>query len=128
MKATFIVGSWCEFHAGDRAAVAASLERLEGIRPAGASPRLLAHRALLRALLAEGDGAGALFAEAVDVARRAGSPWPLATALGEQAAAGFDRDAAQSEARSILERLGATAALERIMSRPGDRPAAIAAG
>jgi hypothetical protein len=45
-----------------------------------------------------------------------------------QAAAGFDREAALAEARAILEGLGATAALERIMSRPGEHTAAIAAG
>jgi class 3 adenylate cyclase/tetratricopeptide (TPR) repeat protein len=128
VKASFILESWCEFHAGERAAAAASLERLEAIRPGGASPRLLAHRSLLRALLAEGDGAEALFAEAVDAARRAGSPWPLATALGEQAAAGYERETALAEARAILEQLGAAAALARIMSRPGDQPAARAAG
>jgi class 3 adenylate cyclase/tetratricopeptide (TPR) repeat protein len=128
VKASCILESWCEFHAGDRPAAAASLERLEDLRPAGASPRLLAHRSLLRALLADGDGAGALFAEAVDAARRSGSPWQLAMALGEQAAAGFDREAALAETRAVLERLGAVAALERILSRPGEQTAAIAAG
>jgi hypothetical protein len=49
-------------------------------------------------------------------------------ALGEQSAAGFDREVALAEARAILEGLGATAALERIMSRPGEHTAAIAAG
>ena len=58
VKESFILESWCEFHAGDRAAAAASLERLEELPRTGGSPRLLAHRSLMRALLAEGDDAG----------------------------------------------------------------------
>jgi hypothetical protein len=128
VKESFILESWCEFHAGDRPAAEASLQRLEDLPSTGGSPRLLAHRSLMRALLAEGDAAEVQFAEAVDSARRSGTPWQLAITLGEQAAAGYDRDPSLAEAREILERLCALAALERIASRPGEHTAAIAAG
>jgi hypothetical protein len=95
--------------------------------PLGAlSPRLAAHAALLRAMLAAPSDAAPRYAEAAELARRGESPWQLAVTLAEQAAAGLDRDEALAEARTILGRLGAEAALDRIV--PDANPARAAAG
>jgi len=128
VKASLILGSWCAYRAGDRAAAGAALERLEAL-PAGAvSPRLAAQRALLRALLAAPADAAARFAAAVETARAAGSPWRLAVTLAEQANAGIDAEAAIAETQAILEGLGAGAALARLTDAADDRAAAGAAG
>ncbi len=125
VKASIMLETWCALRAGERGPAVAMVERLER-EPLGAlSPRLRAHRALLCAMLAAPADAGALFAEAVALAREAENPWQLAMALAEQATAGVDRDEALAEARAILGRLGAEAALERLV--PDASPARAAA-
>ncbi len=114
VKASIMIESWCALRAGDRATGAEMLERLEQEPLGGLSPRLVAHRALLRAMLADESGAAELYAAAIPLARSAGSPWHLAIALAEQAAAGVESDEALAEVREILGRLDATAALDRI--------------
>jgi len=127
-KAAFIVGTWCGLRAGDPAQAQSALELLEGDPLGRLSPRLRAHRALLRAMLAaDPTEAEPLHAEAVALARAARDPWQLATALAEQANAGVDREAALAEAAVILERLGASAALERLAA-PALRHTTQAAG
>ncbi len=126
VKSSLILGSWCAYRAGDRAAAATALEQLEALPAGSRSPRLRAHRDLLRALLAAPADAPARFREAVATARSAGSPWRLALALAEQANAAIDADAALAELEGILERLGAGAALERLV--PPARAARAATG
>jgi hypothetical protein len=102
------------------------VERL-GREPLGAlSHRLVAHRALLRAMLAPASDAAALHAESVALARRGESPWQLAVALAEQAAAGVNRDESLAEARAILGRLGAETVLDRIVPDASPARAAVA--
>jgi hypothetical protein len=125
IKASLMVGTWSAIRAGDRAQAQAMVERLAHEPLAELSPRLAAHRALLRAMLAGPDEAAGLYAEAVQGARAAGSPWRLAIALAEQANAGIDRDAALAEVTAILEGLGAPAAFDRLV--PDARPARAAA-
>jgi tetratricopeptide (TPR) repeat protein len=125
VKSSLILGSWCAYRADDRAAAAATLEQLEALPAGSHSPRLSAHRDLLRALLAAPADAPARFREAVATARAADSPWRLAIALAEQANAGVDCDAALAELTAILERLGAQAALDRLV--PDASPARAAA-
>jgi class 3 adenylate cyclase/tetratricopeptide (TPR) repeat protein len=125
VKASIMLETWCALRAGERAPAVAMVERLDR-EPLGAlSPRLRAHRALLCAMLAAPADAGALFPEAVALAREAENPWQLAVALAEQATAGVDRDEALAETRAILGRLGAEAALERLV--PDASPARAAA-
>ena len=126
VKASIMIESWCALRAGDRATGAEMLERLEQEPLGGLSPRLVAHRALLRAMLADESGAAELYAAAIPLARSAGSPWHLAIALSEQAAAGVDRDESLAEVRAILGRLGAAAAIDRIV--PDASPARAAVG
>ncbi len=126
MKSSLIVGSWCAYRAGDRAATAAALEQLEALPAGSLSPRLSAHRHLLRALLAAPADATTRFRAAVEAARASGSPWHLALALAEQANADIDADAALAELAEILQRLGAGAALERLV--PPARAARAATG
>jgi class 3 adenylate cyclase/tetratricopeptide (TPR) repeat protein len=113
-KAALMLETWCGLRAGDAAPARAALERLEGDLLERLSPRIRAHCALLRAMLADPAEAAPLHAEAVALARAAGDPWELAIALAEQANAGVDRDAALAEAAATLERLGAAPALERL--------------
>jgi tetratricopeptide (TPR) repeat protein len=126
VKASMILETWCALHAGDRAPAEAWLDRLEQEPLAGLSPRLVAHRALLRAMLADEAGAAELYAAAIALARSAGSPWHLAIALAERAAAGIESDELLAEARAILDGLGAAAALDRI-APPAHPPRAAAA-
>jgi tetratricopeptide (TPR) repeat protein len=114
VKASIILETWCALRAGDRAPAEATLDRLEQEPLGGLSPRLVAHRALLRAMLADEAGAAELYAAAIPLARSAGSPWHLAIALAARAAAGIESDESLAEARAILDGLGATAALDRI--------------
>ena len=114
VKASMILETWCALHAGDRAPAEAWLDRLDQEPLGGLSPRLVAHRALLRAMLADEAGAAELYAAAIALARSAGSPWHLAIALAERAAAGIESDESLAEARAILDGLGAAAALDRI--------------
>ena len=125
IKAAIMVGTWCAVRAGDRAPAQAMVERLAHEPLAELAPRLYAHRALLRAMLADPGQAAGLYAEAVRSARATGSPWRLALALAEQANADMDADAALAELTAILERLGAQAALERLV--PDASPARAAA-
>ena len=114
VKASTVLESWCALRAGDRAPAEATLARLEQVPLGRLSPRLVAHRALLRAMLTDDPDAAELYTAAVELARAAGSPWHLAIALAERAAAGFERDESLAETRAILERLGAPAALDRL--------------
>jgi class 3 adenylate cyclase/tetratricopeptide (TPR) repeat protein len=126
VKTAIILETWCALRVGDRAPAESMVERLAR-EPLGAlSPRLAAHGALLRAMLAAPADAAPLYAEAVALARRGASPWQLAVALAEQAAAGVDRDEALAEARTIFGRLGAEAALHRIVPDASPAPAAAA--
>jgi tetratricopeptide (TPR) repeat protein len=125
VKMSIMLETWCALRAGDRVPAEAAVERLTREPLGRLSPRLGAHRALLQAMLAAPGDAPTLHAEAVAAARRAGSPWQLAMALAEQANAGIDADAALAELRAILERLGAQAALERLV--PDASPARAAA-
>jgi hypothetical protein len=128
VKAAVRLGSWCAWRAGDKAAAAAALERLDGLPP-GALPRSLrAHRALLRALLAAPAEATARFGEAIAAARPMGNPWQLAIALAEQANAGIDAETALAETRTILTRLGAEPAFARLTRATDDRSTAGALG
>jgi class 3 adenylate cyclase/tetratricopeptide (TPR) repeat protein len=127
-KASVLLETWSALRAGDRGPADALLERLEGDPLGRRSPRLRAHRALLQAMTAtDPDEAGPRFLEAVELARSGGAPWHLAIALAEQANAGVDREAAVAEAAAILGRLGAGAALERLV-HPDVRTEATAAG
>jgi len=127
-KASIVLGTWSGLRAGDPAPARSALETLEHDLLGRRSPRLRAHRALLRAMLAADPGeAEPLHMEAVTLARAAGDPWHLAIALAEAANAGVDRDAALAEAAELLERLGASPALERLAA-PALRDATQAAG
>jgi tetratricopeptide (TPR) repeat protein len=127
-KASFVLGTWAGLRAGDPAPARLALETLEHDLLGRRSPRLRAHGALLRAMLAADPAeAEPLHREAVALARAAGDPWHLAIALAEGANAGIGRDAALAEAAAILERLGASAALERLAA-PALRDATQAAG
>jgi class 3 adenylate cyclase/tetratricopeptide (TPR) repeat protein len=114
VKASIMIESWSAIRAGDRATGEAMLERLEQEPLGTLSPRLVAHRALLRAMLADEADAIELHAAAIALARSSGSPWHLAIALSERATAGIESDEALAEVRAILGRLGATAAYDRI--------------
>jgi tetratricopeptide (TPR) repeat protein len=127
-KAALVLETWCSLRAGDPAPARSALERLEPAPLGRHSPRIRAHCALLRAMLATDPVEGEpLHDEAVALARGAGDPWHLAIALAEQANAGVERDAALAEAAAILERLGAAPALERLAA-PALRDTAQAAG
>ena len=112
-----MVESWCALRAGDRATGAGAWSSgSRRSRWAGSRRGSVAHRALLRAMLADDPAAaGAVRRRAIPLARvrrhRRGG-WLIA--LAEQAKAGIEGDAALAEVRAILERLGATAALDRI--------------
>jgi hypothetical protein len=127
-KAALALETWCGLRAGDPGPARSAVDLL-GRDPLGRlSPRLRAHSALLRAMLAADPAeAEPLHAEAVALARAAGDPWHLAIALAEAANAGVDRDAALAEAAAILARLDASAAFERLAA-PALRDAAQAAG
>jgi class 3 adenylate cyclase/tetratricopeptide (TPR) repeat protein len=127
VKAGLMLQTWCALRAGDRGPAEAALVEIADEPITRQSPRLRAHCALLRAMLAPAAEAPGAFADAVALARSGGSPWHLAIALAEQANAGVDRDTAVAETGAILERLGAGAALERLV-RPPARAAATAAG
>jgi len=127
-KAALVLETWCGLRAGDPAPARSAVDLL-GRDPLGRrSPRLRAHCALLRAMLATDPAeAEPLHRETVALARAARDPWYLAIALAEQANAGVDRDASLAECAAILERLGAGPALERL-AEPALRDAAQAAG
>jgi tetratricopeptide (TPR) repeat protein len=128
VKAAAILETWCGLRAGDQAPARSALARFEADPLGRRSPRIRAHGALLRAMLATDAGdAEPLYEEAVALSRAAGDPWHLAIALAEQANAGVGREAALAEAASILERLGAAPALERLAA-PALRDSAQAAG
>jgi class 3 adenylate cyclase/tetratricopeptide (TPR) repeat protein len=127
-KAALVLETWCGLRAGDPVPAREAVAQLEHDILGRLSPRLRAHGALLRAMLATDPAeARPLHAEAVAAARAAGDPWYLAVALAEQANAGVERDAALDEAAAILERLGAAAAFERL-AEPALRRAETAAG
>ena len=127
VKMAFIAQTHSALRAGDGATAAAGLARLDALPAGSISPRLNAHRALLRAMLGDPADAEWLFAVAVAHAREVGNPWQLAVTLAEQAAAGVDRPAALAEAADVLARLGAAAALERLVPGLAGEPAATAA-
>jgi class 3 adenylate cyclase/tetratricopeptide (TPR) repeat protein len=127
IKAGMILETWCAFRAGDRGPAEEALARFADEPLARQSPRVSAHLALLRAMLAAPADAPAAHAASVEAARAGGAPWNLALALAEQANAGVDREAALAECAAILERLGAAAALERL-AEPALRDATRAAG
>jgi len=127
IKAGMILETWCALRAGDRGPAEEALARFADEPLARQSPRVSAHLALLRAMLAAPADAAAAHAASVAAARAGGAPWYLAIALAEQANAGVDRDAALAECAAILERLGAGPALERL-AEPAMRRAETAAG
>jgi class 3 adenylate cyclase/tetratricopeptide (TPR) repeat protein len=127
VKVSIMLETWCALRAGDRGPAEAMVERLAREPLGELSPRLVAHRALLQAMLAAPADAPALYADAVAAARRGASPWQLAITLAEQAAAGADRARALAEAQSILERLGAAGALGRLAGATGGEDAAASA-
>ena len=128
VKASIILETWCGLRAGDAAPARSTVVQLDGDLLGRRSPRLRAHRALLRAMLeADPTEAGPLHAEAVTLTRAANDPWYLAIALAEQANAGIDRDAGLAEAAGILERLGAAPVLARLAA-PALRDTTQAAG
>jgi class 3 adenylate cyclase/tetratricopeptide (TPR) repeat protein len=126
VKAGLMLETWCALRAGDRGPTERILAQLADEPLARQSPRLRAHLALLRAMLAPPAEAPGAFAEAVAQARSGDAPWHLAVALAEQANAGIDREAALAEARTILERLGAAPALERLAGAAMRTPASAA--
>jgi class 3 adenylate cyclase/tetratricopeptide (TPR) repeat protein len=128
VKAALILETWCGLRAGEPAPARSLLARLEPDPLGRRSPRLRAHCALLRAMLADPGDAEPLYGEAVALARSAAGPWHLAIALAEQANAGVDREAAMAEAAAILEGLGAAAALRRLVAAPAPRHSTQAAG
>jgi ATP/maltotriose-dependent transcriptional regulator MalT len=127
VKSGLLLETWCALRAGDREPAERTLAELADEPLTRRSPRLAAHVALLRAMLAPAAEAPAAFAEAVGLARSAAAPWYLAVSLAEQANAGIDREAALAEAGEILEGLGAAPALDRLAG-PEARPAATVAG
>jgi hypothetical protein len=114
VKQGLILETWCALRAGDRGPADWVFGRFADEPLARLSPRVAAHLALLRAMLAGPAEAADAHAASVQAARAAGSPWHLAVALAEHANAGVDRDAALAEAAAILERLDAAPALERL--------------
>jgi len=126
-KAALILETWCGLRAGDPAPARSAVELIESDPLGRRSPRLRAHGALLRAMLAATADAAAAHAASVDAARAGEAPWHLAIALAERANAGVERDASLAEAAAILERLGASAALERLAA-PALRDTTQAAG
>jgi class 3 adenylate cyclase/tetratricopeptide (TPR) repeat protein len=127
VKAALMLETWCALRADDRGPAEEALARLAGEPIARQSPRIGAHLALLRAMLAGPGDAASAHAGSVQAARAAGSPWQLAIALAEGANAGVERAAALSEAAAILEQIGAAAALERLAA-PALRDTTQAAG
>jgi tetratricopeptide (TPR) repeat protein len=110
----------CEvaFELGDQAQIEDLLGEVEQLPPSERTPRLLAQEARFRGrLLAvrdEREDAAELLARAVEGFRALQTPYPLAIALVEQAELVDDPAPLLTEAREILERLGATPWLERV--------------
>jgi class 3 adenylate cyclase/tetratricopeptide (TPR) repeat protein len=127
VKAAVILETWCALRAGDRGPADRAFAHLAEAPLARQSPRLRAHLALLRAMLAGPADTEAAHGASVEAARAGEAPWHLAMALAEQANAGVDREAALTEASEILERLGASPALARLAA-PALRDATQAAG
>jgi class 3 adenylate cyclase/tetratricopeptide (TPR) repeat protein len=127
VKSAILLETWCALRAGDPRPAEDAVAQFGGSPLARQSPRIRAHLALLQAMLAGPADAEAAHTASVEAARAGQAPWHLAIALAEQANAGIDREAALAEAAAILERLGASAALERLAA-PALRDTTQAAG
>ena len=126
VKASIMLETWCALRAGDAGPrwpwSSASIRSRSAASRRGFEPTAR----LLRAMLAAPADAGALFPEAVALARVGREPVAARPGARRAGNGGIDRDEALAEARAILGRLGAEAALDRLV--PPASPARTAAG